>query len=103
MPNTDLLDVPDIVTHAIVLSLAIMSNACLLTLESKIWIQRRRLSQPRLLIMSLSVIDALGCMLGILPRLVFADSLSRLTPAHTQIFLMSRFVFSFFLRAKLHY
>lgn len=87
------LEAMDVISYSITLALAVLSNTCLLVLESKIWLKHRRLSQPRLLIILLALVDTISCIFGILPRLI----ISSLTPCLvSQIYMLTRFTLGCF-------
>lgn len=95
--ETDHLETSDFLTDCVILSLILLSNTCLLVLEVKIWIQRRRLSQPRFLIISLGIIDALCGVFGILPRIILASSIPCNSSSHLRFYMATRFVLGCFI------
>lgn len=92
----------DTATLYAILLLGVLANAFLIVLETKVWVRRRRLSQPRLLIFLLALIDAVSCIFGILPRLLVLNRTPCLTSTLIDTYMLTRFILgSFSILSKL--
>ena len=62
--------VADLVINMLIVTLTIAVNACLIAIEIRVWKNRKRISQPKMLILFLAGTDILCSLLGIFPKII---------------------------------